>query len=187
MSATAVARRYAEALADISIAHGITAQVEQELKAFVELMAIGGEVYNFFANPIVSQKDKLKVLNAIIDQAHPSQIMANLLRLLLSHYRLRHLPAIYEQFRRQINEREGIVTAEVTTAVQLSTAEQEALRNKLQQMTGKRVELQFKVDPALIGGAVTRIGSIIYDGSMRAGLEAIKERLKAGGEQSQML
>jgi F-type H+-transporting ATPase subunit delta len=180
MSATAVARRYAEALADVSIAHGITAQVEQELKAFAELMAAHSEVYNFFANPIVSQKDKLKVLNVIIDQARPSQVMANLLKLLLEHYRLSYLRAIYDQFRHQINEREGIVIAEVTTAVELAAAEREALRRKLQQMTGKRVELQFKVAPALIAGAITRIGSIVYDGSVRTRLEIIKEQLKAG-------
>ena len=103
---------------------------------------------------------------------------ANLLRTLLRHYRLHHLAAVYEQFQREINERRGMVRAEVTTASSVSRAEQDALSTRLREMTGKQVQLEFKTDPELIGGIVTRIGSVIYDGSVRTQLQAVKQRLK---------
>jgi F-type H+-transporting ATPase subunit delta len=103
---------------------------------------------------------------------------ANLLNTLLRHYRLHHLEAIYRQFQREINERRGMVLAEITTAAPVNRTEQDALGNRLREMTGKQVQLQFKTDPALIGGVVTRIGSVVYDGSIRTQLQTVKQRLK---------
>ena len=105
---------------------------------------------------------------------------ANLLRTMLTHYRLHHLAAVYEQFRREMNERKGLIVAEVTTAAEVGAAEQAKLGRTLEQITGKQVEFKFKTDPSLIGGVVTRIGSIVYDGSVRSQLQEIRERLKRG-------
>jgi F-type H+-transporting ATPase subunit delta len=80
-----------------------------------------------------------------------------------------------------MNERQGIVAAEITTAAPVGANERDVLERRIEQMTGKRVEVQFKTDPSLIGGAVTRIGSTVYDGSIRTRLESIKEELKRGG------
>ncbi len=178
MSVIAIARRYAEALADVAIAHKQVDLIDAEVGAFARLMAESRELRDLFASPIISQSDKGQVLEAIIERARPGQMTANLLRTLLRHYRLQHLGAVYEQFQREINERRGMVLAQVTTASPVGRAEQDALSNRLREMTGKQVQLEFKTDPELIGGIVTRIGSVVYDGSIRTQLQAVKQRLK---------
>jgi F-type H+-transporting ATPase subunit delta len=180
MSVTRVARRYAEALADVAIERDQVEQAEGELRSVAELIGSNRELYEVFASPIVPLTDKRRVLDAIIERARPNRMIANLLRVMLSHYRLHYIKAVYEQFQREINERRGIVSAEVVTAQTIGPAEQDALGRRLEQMTGKQVQLQFKTDPALIGGTVTRVGSVVYDGSIRTQLQEIKERLKAG-------
>ena len=180
MSVIAVARRYAEALADVATARNQVEQIDHEVRVFAEMMKSSVELHDTFASPIVSQSDKLRVLEALIARTRTGEMTANLLRTMLSHYRLHHLAAVYEQFRREMNERKGLIVAEVTTAAEVGAAEQAKLGRTLEQMTGKQVEFKFKTDPSLIGGVVTRIGSIVYDGSVRSQLHEIKERLKQG-------
>ena len=180
MSVTTVARRYAEALADVAIAHNQVEQIDKELRVFSELVRSNRELYELFASPIVSQTDKLKVLEALISRVGTGKMTANLLRAMLSNYRLQYAPEVYEQFCREMNERKGLVTAEVTTASEVGAAEQAKLGRTLEKMTGKRVEFKFRTDPSLIGGVVTRIGSVVYDGSVRTQLQEIKETLKQG-------
>ncbi|MGA9770020.1 MAG: ATP synthase F1 subunit delta [Blastocatellia bacterium] len=180
MSVTTIVRRYAEALADAAIAHNQVEQIDSDVRGFVEVMRANRELFDLFASPVVSQHDKSKVLDAIVARIHPGQMTANLLRTMLDHYRLHYLSEMYEQFRRIINERAGVVVAEVTTAQPLAQAEQALLSRKLEAMTGKQVQFQFKTDPELIGGVVTRIGSVVYDGSVRTQLQEIKQQLKQG-------
>ena len=180
MSVIAVARRYAEALADVAIARNQIEQIDSEVGAFADLMASNRELLDVFASPVISQDDKRRVLAAIIERTRPGQITANLLKTLLKHYRLQHLGAVYEQFRREINERKGLVVAEITTASPVGPAEQQIFSTRLQQLTGKQVQLRFNTDPAIIGGVVTRIGSVVYDGSIRTQLQSVKQRLKTG-------
>lgn len=180
MSVIAIARRYAEALADVAVSRNQVAQIDDEVRTFAEMMRGSRELYDLFASPVVSQTDKARVLDVLIARSRPGPMTANLLRALLDHYRLQHLDVVYEQFRREINERKGTVLAEVTTAHTVGPAEQERLSRELTAMTGKQVEFQFKTDPALIGGVVTRIGSVIYDGSIRTQLQEFKHRLKEG-------
>lgn len=180
MSAIAIARRYAEALADVATARNQVEQIDNELLVFAEMLRVSPELHDMFASPIVSQTDKLKVLEALIARTRTGQMTANLMRTMLNHYRMQHLDEVYEQFRREINERKGLIAAEVTTAAEVGAAEQARLGRTLEQMTGSHVELKFKTDPSLIGGVVTRIGSVVYDGSVRTQLQTIKERLKQG-------
>ena len=180
MSVLAIARRYAEALADAAIAHSQVEQIESDVRVFVEMMRDSRELHDLFANPIVSQTDKARVLDVLIARTGPGKMTANLLRTMLDHYRLHHLDVVYEQFRREINERKGMVLAEVTTAHEVGPSEQERLSRELTAITGKQVEFEFKTDPAIIGGVVTRIGSVVYDGSIRTQLQEIKHRLKEG-------
>jgi F-type H+-transporting ATPase subunit delta len=181
MSVVTIVRRYAEALADAAVARGQVEQIDSDVRAFVEVMRDSGELYALFASPIVSQRDKSQVLDAIINRTRPNHMTANLLRTMLSHYRLHYLGEMYEQFRRIINERAGVVIAEVTTAQPIGQAEQASLSRRLEEMTGKQVQFQFNTDPELIGGVVTRIGSVVYDGSVRTQLQEIKQQLKQGG------
>lgn len=180
MSVIAIARRYAEALADVATSRNQVEQIDGEVRVFAEMMKSSRELHDTFASPIVSQTDKLKVLEALLARTRTGEMTANLLRTLLSHYRLQHVAEVYEQFRREMNERKGLIIAEVTTATEVGAAEQAKLGRTLEQMTGKQVEFKFKTDASLIGGVVTRIGSVVYDGSVRTQLREIKERLKQG-------
>lgn len=180
MSVVTVARRYAEAMVDVAISRNEVESIDNELRVFAEAMSASRELHNVFASPIVSPADKLSLLNALISRLKAGQMTANLLRTMLKHYRLHYVAEVYEQFRRKMNERKGLIVAEVATAEQVGASEQARLGRTLEQMTGKQVEFKFNTDPSLIGGVVTRIGSVVYDGSVRTQLQAIKERLKRG-------
>jgi len=181
MSVITVARRYAQALADVAIAHNLVDQLDAELHTFADMMRTSRELHDLFASPVVSKRDKDKVLEALIQRTHPHAMTANLLRTMLQNYRLQYLVAVYEQFQREINARRGVVIAEVTTAQPMGEAEQEKLSQRLGQITGKRVQFQFATDATLIGGVITRVGSVVYDGSVRTKLQGIKHQLKTGG------
>ena len=180
MSVTAIARRYAEALANVAVARDKVEDTDAEVRAFADMMRDSRELHQVFASPILSQVHKERVLDALVARARPSQMTANLLKTMLKHHRLHILGEVYSEFRREINERRGVVVAEVTSASPLATAEQARMRERLVEMTGRQVNLQFATDPSLIGGVVTRIGSVVYDGSIRTQLQEIKERLKEG-------
>ena len=180
MSVVAIARRYAEALADVAVAHNQVEQIDAEVGGFAGMMAESRELRDVFASPIISQEDKRRVLDALIQRLGSSPMIANLLRTMLSHYRLHNLSEVHEQFQRGINKRRGIALAEVTTAAPLNEAEQQMLSGKLETLAGKKVQVQFKTDPSLIGGVVTRIESVVYDGSIRTQLQTVKQRLKEG-------
>src|ERR1700759_4251635 len=180
MSATTVARRYAEAMAAVALARNAVEQIENELGAWAEMMRQSRELHDLFASPIMSQADKGKVLDALIARTNAGSFTANLLRTMLTNYRLPLITNVYDQYRRIINERRGIVIAEVTTAQPLSQQEQAQLSRRLQTMTGKQVEFHFKTDASLIGGVVTRIGSVVYDGSVSTQLQGIRQQLKSG-------
>ena len=180
MSITTIARRYAEAVADVAVAQNQVGQIDLELYAFVQMMKSNRELHDVFASPVVSKEQKSKVLKALVERTKPSQTTANLLKVMLNNYRLHNLDVVYQQFQRQINERKGLLAAEVITAQTLSSNEQNLLNHRLQELTGKQVQIQFKTDSTLIGGVITKIGSVEYDGSIRTQLETVKQKLKSG-------
>src|SRR5436190_23968368 len=124
MSVARVSRPYAEAMADVAIDRNEVESIDRELRAFAETMKASSELYNVFASPIVTPPDKLNLLNALIDRLNVGTLTANLLRAMLKHYRLHYVAEVYEQFRRRINERRGLITAEVAAAGEVGAAEQ---------------------------------------------------------------
>ncbi|MCA1555802.1 MAG: ATP synthase F1 subunit delta, partial [Acidobacteria bacterium] len=102
---------------------------------------------------------------------------ANFLQVLLQNHRLSELNEINKKFALQLDERSGVVSAQVTTARAVPEATKETLSAQLGTLTGKKVRLQFSVDEELIGGIVTRIGSTVYDGSVRTQLQQIKQKM----------
>jgi F-type H+-transporting ATPase subunit delta len=175
---TAATRRYAEALAEVAMAHDQVELLDRELSSICELFSENPQLKHLFANPVIPQRAKSKVLEAIIERARPSQLISRLLRLMLRHGRLHNIKLVYYHFRREINERRQIVEVEVTTAQPVSSPEQQILAQRFEQITGKRAQISFKSDPQIIGGAIARIDSTIYDGSIRTQLEIIKRRMK---------
>jgi F-type H+-transporting ATPase subunit delta len=172
-----VARRYAAALADVVIARGEERQVQEELSAWEQMMQANEALLEVFRNPTVPYEQKRKVLTALIARTRALPTTANFLQVLLQNQRLPDLGEINKRFAQVLDERSGVVSAEVMTARPVPQSSQQALRAKLSAMTGKDVRLSFKTDEELIGGMVTRIGSTIYDGSVRNQLQLAKEKL----------
>lgn len=172
-----MARRYAAALADVVTARGEAREVREELSAWESMMRTNAQLMEVFSNPTVPYEQKRKVLSAIIERTRVRPTTANFLQLLLQNHRLAELGEINKRFAQVLDERAGVVSAEVVTARPVPDASREALRARLISMTGKDVRLSFTTDEELIGGIVTRIGSTIYDGSVRNQLQQFKERL----------
>ena len=177
MSSQAVARRYAVALADVVLSSGEAREVREELASWDELVRSNAQLLEVFRHPTIPYERKRSVLEELIKRTRPRPTTANFLKVLLQNHRLAELSEVNAQFAQELDRRSNVVTAQVTTARPLTSDAQEALRAKLGELTGSTVRLQFEVDEDLIGGVVTRIGSTLYDGSVRGQLEQIKQRM----------
>ena len=176
MSSRASASRYARALFEVTAA-GSRAQVDQELTAIAEAFATQADLQAVFANPSVAPTAKQGVVQAVIERLGLSTPVARLLTLLAQRDRLGLLSDAAVVFHEQVLEDEQVLRAEITTAEPLSEAERQALQVRLSAATKKHVTLTPRVDPAIIGGLVARIGGTVYDGSLVNQLARIRERL----------
>lgn len=177
MSNETVARRYASALADVVVKTGDTETVKNELKTWEEMMNSNGDLLDAFRNPAIQHASKEKVLETLLEKAKPAKTTSNFLRILLRNNRLTELGSINEKFASVLEERSGVVSANVTSARALSEAEKAELKTKLERLTGKKINLNFDIKQEIIGGVVTRIGSTVYDGSVKTQLENLKQQL----------
>ena len=177
MSVQAVARRYASALADVVLARNEAREVQAELKIWDEMLQSNPNLGEVFANPTVALDQKRAVLNRLIKLAQPRPTTANFLKVLLQNQRLTELGEINRKFAQVLDERAGVVAATVTTARPVPEDAHERLRTTLLSLTGKQVRIDFVTDPELIGGVVTRIGSTVYDGSVRNQLQQVREKM----------
>ena len=177
MSSQAVARRYAVALAEVVLKSGEAREVREELATWDEMVRASPQLLEIFRHPTIPQEQKGRVLEELVRRTRPRPTTANFLRVLLQNHRLAELSEVSARFGQELDRRSGVVTAQVTTARPLPADAQEALRSRLGEMTGSQVRLQFEVDEELIGGVVTRIGSTLYDGSVRGRLQRMKQRM----------
>ncbi|MDQ2921110.1 MAG: ATP synthase F1 subunit delta [Acidobacteriota bacterium] len=177
MSSQTVARRYASALADVIIARNEEAEVREELAAWEGMILSNPPLLEAFTNPTVPYEQKAKVLNELIARTKVRPTTANFLRILLKNQRLAEIPQVNAKLALVLDERSGVVSAQVTSARPVADSIKVALEKKLEVITGKRIRLSFVTDEALLGGIVTRIGSTIYDGSVRNQLKRLGEEL----------
>jgi F-type H+-transporting ATPase subunit delta len=177
VSSQTVARRYAAALADVIFARTGREAVQQELAYWAKLLETNPPLLEAFSNPTVAYEQKEQVLSELIERTKVERTTANFLRVLLRNQRLAELPQINAKLVEVINERSGLVSARVTSARLMANSTRRDVEEKLRQVTGRSVRLTFDTDEALIGGMVTRIGSTIYDGSVRTQLQRLGEKL----------
>lgn len=180
MSVETVARRYAQALADVVLKSGETNVVQAELKSWEEMMNANSDLQIAFRNPAIQHQNKERVLESLITRTKPSKTTANFLRVLLRNNRLTELSEINERFASVLAERSGIAAAQITSARPLGDVEKAELKSSLERLTGRKVDLTFSINEELIGGVVTKIGSTVYDGSIRTQLQQLKEQLISG-------
>ena len=172
-----MARRYAAALADVVTERDEAREVQEELSAWELMMQGNPDLIEVFRNPTIPYEQKRKVLDTLVARTRVRPTTANFLQVLLRNHRLPELREINQRFAKELDDRRGVVVAHVTTARTVPETDRVRLADKLSNLTGRRVRLQFGVDEELIGGVVTRIGSTVYDGSVRTRLEQIKLRM----------
>jgi len=177
LSAQTIARRYATALADVVVPRGEERAVQEELSQWELMMQSNAALQEVFGNPTIPYEQKRNVLLKLIARTGVRSVTANFLQVLLQNQRLGDLTEVNKRFAQALDERAGMVTAEITSVRPVPESSQQALRTKLMAMTGKDVRLKFMTDEDLIGGMVTRIGSTIYDGSVRSQLQQVKQKM----------
>ena len=180
MTISAVATRYANALADVVTAPGSGVRPEEtlaELRSFESALRSSTALQNALMSPAVSPSRKRAVVGRIADTLKLSRIARNFLFVLIDRRRIAALEGVLHSFEIIIDARLGFARAEVSSARELTDAQRTALNTQLERMTGKRIRMLFAVDASLIGGVVARIGSTVYDGSVRGQLNSLGRRL----------
>lgn len=172
-----VSLQYANALADIALTQNAAEAVVQELTGFGTLYAESPELRNFLSSPAVTREAKHRVIEKLLARVGGSRIVRNFLLVVVDHQRAHFLPEIIASFQEVIRQRQGITEAQVSSAVALSALQKAELEFTLERLTGKRVEAKFSLEPALLGGAVVRVGDTVYDGSLRSRLNELRARL----------
>jgi F-type H+-transporting ATPase subunit delta len=175
---SAVAERYAAALADVAVERKNSETIKRNLAAFVEAFSSVADLRNALESPALNADVKRKVIAEVAGKMGLDVAVRNFIYLVVDHRRTEILPEMEEAFLSELNERLGIVEAEVTSAHELNDDEKRQLRTVLEQRTGKKVEARFQIDSALLGGAIVRLGSTIYDGSVRDQLKRLREQLE---------
>ena len=184
MTLSAVAARYANALADVVTSPKSPLSPQQavaELRTFEVALRSSAELHNALITPAVPGSRKKAVVGRIADILKLSPVSRNFLYVLVDRRRIASLSQIIQDFEAVVDARLGFAQAEVSSAGELSEAQRRALNMQLQRLTGKQLRMRFAVDPALIGGAVARIGSTVYDGSVRGQLASLERRLAVEG------
>jgi F-type H+-transporting ATPase subunit delta len=174
----AAAARYGRALFDVARKEGLDLErMERELTGFAEAVSAHAALKRALSNPAIPPARKRAVVEQLLSASPISPPVARLLLLLADRDRLTLLDDVAQSFRERVLEHRQVVRAEVTTAIELPPDQVTALRQGLVRATGRQVQLETRVDPAIIGGAVTRIGSTVYDGSVTMQLQRLKQQL----------
>lgn len=178
MTSRAAATRYARALFDVTLKEGHLEQARRDLGAFAELVASNEGLARVLSNPAIPVQKKRGVVNELVARAGAiSPIVSKLLVLLADRDRLALLPDIVRAYENRLMEHARIVRAELVTAVALPPERLESLKQGLALATGRDVQLESRVDPSIVGGAVARVGSTVYDGSVTTQLAKLKQQL----------
>ena len=177
-----VARRYARALFAIGqkAGAGEMQQYGEELASLAGTLEGSPELLKVFRNPIFDVETKKAVLDAVLSKLNPSQMVKNFCLLLAEKNRLAYLPEIEAVYAALLDDAQGIVRGRMTTAFELDSDRQKAIADKLEAQTKKTVQLNYNVDQEILGGLVLTIGDKVFDASLRAQLDMLKENIKRG-------
>lgn len=178
--ASAAANRYARALADVVLARGSSlpgADAVAQLRSVEQLISSSDELRNALLTPAIQAARKRAVMGRLLKELGTLTIIRNFIYVVIDHRRVGIIGEIREAFELLMDERLGFVRAEVSSAAPLDQRRSSEIESELSSLTGKRVRLHFAVDPALLGGLAARIGSTVYDGSLRGQLQQLRRQL----------
>lgn len=176
---SAIAQRYAAALADVAFERGEADPVREDLANYARAFASSADLRQLLANPSVGAAAKKSVAGEIARRMGTHAAVRNFIFLLIDNGRTRIMNEIQQAFEAEANRRAGVVDALVVSAHELSAPEKSQLTQALERATGKKVQAQYQLNPELIGGATARIGSRIYDGSVREQLNRLRAELES--------
>jgi F-type H+-transporting ATPase subunit delta len=180
MKNLAVARRYAKALLLISKEDGQTDAYRKELSGFADLMEQENALNQAITNPLYDTKSRRNVLQAILDRLGISKTMKSFFLLLFDKGRIGFIGSINEFYQKLADELRGIARASLISATALSEDTVEKIQAALSKKTKKKIILEVAQNPELIGGIVTKIGDLVWDGSIKTQLSNMRETLKRG-------
>ncbi|HXR37733.1 MAG TPA: ATP synthase F1 subunit delta [Terracidiphilus sp.] len=173
--------RYAQAFLDVITAEKLNATaIDAQLTDFLSTWNGSPELREFFVNPAVPAVQKVGFLDTLNKKLGLRKELRNMLAVLISNDRIGHVDEVAAAYRKLLQEQLGIRQAEIVTARELSAAEREALTVEVGKLAGAKIDASFKLDASILGGTVVRIGSTVYDGSVRGRLDRLKEALTAG-------
>lgn len=174
-----MAGRYANALFELALEEKALDAVKGDLEKFDALIAANPDLNRLVRSPVYGADEQLKALSAVLDKAGIGGLAANFLRVITTNRRLFAVRDMIRGFRGLVAKHRGEVSAEVTVTEKLSDSNFDALKGALKSVTGgKDIDLNVKIDPAIIGGLIVKVGSRMVDSSLRTKLNAIKFAMK---------
>jgi len=174
----AIAKRYAAALADVVLEQNVGDRAKAELLLFVNAFSSSADLRNFLESPAISEGAKQKAIEGIASRMGMDAAVRNFVFLIVQHRRTEMLHEMQVAFDEELNARMGIALAEVVSATALNDQQKNELKQALERRTGKRIEARYHEDRTLLGGTIVRIGSVVYDGSVRERLARMREQLE---------
>jgi F-type H+-transporting ATPase subunit delta len=176
-----MAGRYARALFELALDEKAVDGVRADLDAFEELINGNQDLMRLVRSPVFTAEEQTRALAAVLEKAGIGGLTAKFLKVVAANRRLFAVRDIVKAYRALVARHKGEVSAEVTVAEELNDKYRDALAAALKSVTGKDVDLAVKVDPAIIGGLVVKLGSRMVDSSLRTKLNAIKHAMKEAG------
>lgn len=174
---TEVARRYAKALFELATEAGSLDTIVTEVARLADAFTSNAELGRALDNPLVALEAKRGILRELADAARVSPTVKQTLLLLGDRRRTSALPAVARALAELADRRKGVVRAEVTSAVNLPDAYYERLKLQLERVTGKKITIDRRIDPTILGGVIARIGDRIFDGSLQSRLSEVRQHL----------
>ena len=172
-----VARRYARALNEDAAEKNAVKDIDDDIAMIEEGMETSPELRRFFLDPMISAKKKKRVINALFEK-RVHTVTLSFLRLLVKKRRENIFPEIVRAYNQLRNEQLGVVEALVRVALPMSEKEEKKVKEGIENLTGKKVQLRTEIDESIMGGIVIRVGDMVYDGSVQHQLESLKDRLE---------
>jgi F-type H+-transporting ATPase subunit delta len=175
---SAATSRYARAFVDVVVEHKLDAnRVLQELQSITAISRTSAELRQVWESPAIPADQKRSLLDAIVARQGISRPVRNLIAVLIDHRRVGLIEQVVKDFQQELDSRLGFAEAQITSARELDDSEKRILENQVEKLTGKKVRARYTQDATLLGGAVVKLGSTIYDGSVAGQLERIREQL----------
>jgi len=172
------APRYARAFAEVANSARLdVAAAQQQLRDFADALEVSRELREFLDNPSIEMGQKLKVVDALAVRIKMFPQVRNFIAVILEHHRLAELNEILTEYNEVADQDAGAVEARVTSAHPMNQQDRASMELQIAKLAGARVRATYSEDPSLLGGAVVEIGSTVYDGSVRAQLQQLKQRL----------